>query len=130
MIDVGFNESLVAKGLYRFFREADGERTFEGILGTHVDDVLMGGSDWFESNIEPLVKKRFHYGAEEEGEFTHLGLHVRQHDNYEITIGQKEYAKGLMRTMWTPSGVQSLTCTLPLPRSRRCRQAQGRSLGW
>ena len=58
----------------------------------------MAGSDWFEENIKPALRQRFHFGSWEVGTFVHTGLKI-EHDpeTFHIKVTQRDYAMGLTR---------------------------------
>ena len=53
MIDVGFIQSQVHPTVFLYWKDDD---TLQGMLGMHVDDDLMTGSDWFEEKVIPELK--------------------------------------------------------------------------
>ena len=79
LIETGFAESHVAKALYLCVRLVPpGAPSLEGVLGSHVDDDIMAGSDWFEENIVPPLRRRFHFGGWAAGSFVHTSLKIEQ----------------------------------------------------
>ena len=65
-----------------------------GILCTHVDDFLFGGTQIFLENIIAPLKKIFTIGEEHCKAFKHLGLNINQ-CNTEIILDQNEYIDSL-----------------------------------
>ena len=92
ILDIGMVESSVCKALYLYYE--DGE--LHGILGTHVDDDLMAGSEKFDKVIAEL-RKRFHFDKWHEGTFVHLGCLIEQRPDFGITVAQKQYADGMSK---------------------------------
>lgn len=68
--------------------------TVHGLLGTHVDDGLCAGDSVFEATLRKLEDK-FPFGAKHQKEFTFTGIHVRQDDEFNIHLDQKDYVLGI-----------------------------------
>ena len=62
----------------------------EGILGTHVDDGIGGGTEMFEKALEQIQKK-LPFGQREYKKFRFTGLDIEQHPDNSIQISQAEY---------------------------------------
>ena len=65
----------------------------EGVLGAHVDDTITGGCGESYNQAIDFLKNRFPFRKwrSRGGEF--LGTQYTQHENFEITYHQKEYAE-------------------------------------
>lgn len=65
----------------------------EGVLGAHVDDTITGGNGKCYDQAIAFLKNRFPFRKwrSRGGEF--LGTQYTQHENFEITYHQKEYAE-------------------------------------
>ena len=98
LLELGFQESGVAKALYLYYSDVG----LEGILGVHVDDDIMAGSEFFMNDVIPRLRKRFNYGRWAMTEFMHTGRSVKQDlTDFSITVGQAEYSQSLQRIYLT-----------------------------
>ena len=66
-----------------------------GIIGIHVDDFLFAGTSWFLDVFLGKLRRAFLVGKEKMREFEFCGIKIKQHDDFEISIDQHEYAAGL-----------------------------------
>ena len=65
-----------------------------GILASHVDDFIWGGTDAFSTNIIPQLKAAFQVGREEHDSFSYIGIEVHSKED-EIQVQQGTYIKNL-----------------------------------
>ena len=72
----------------------DGQGITQGIVGVHVDDGLCCGSALFHGKLQELSKK-FPFGSQKQKEFTFTGLHIKQQDDFSITVDQQQYIKDI-----------------------------------
>ena len=63
-----------------------------GLIGVHVDDGLFCGTPEFYKKLD-LLEQRYPFGSRRTQEFTFTGLHIKQHQDYSITIDQTKYVK-------------------------------------
>ena len=66
----------------------------EGIVVSHVDDLLMGGIPVAIASSEALGKE-LGFGSLEKGSFVYCGKWISQHSDYSISIDMKEYHENL-----------------------------------
>ena len=52
------------------------DNTLKGIIASHVDDFVMCGDEYFESEVIDKLKMNFKVGAHSVGAFKYLGLTV------------------------------------------------------
>ena len=99
IMSCGLKESKVAKAMYLYTRDqGNGRYALEGIVGSHVDDDIMTGSDYFFDEIVAKgLDKTFHYGKVQVDKLTHTGLDIVRHDDGRITVNQADYAAGLKK---------------------------------
>jgi hypothetical protein len=76
------------------FRDADG--LVDGLIGVHVDDDLIRGSDRFFAEVTQELKKRFGYGrwhtANKPGEgFEHCDKNARRGDDGRVVVPQRNH---------------------------------------
>lgn len=62
----------------------------EGILGTHVDDGIGGGTEVFERALEK-IQQHLPFGQKEYKRFRLTGLDIEQYPDYLIKVSQAEY---------------------------------------
>ncbi len=61
-----------------------------GIIVTHVDDFLLGGTAVFEKNVMDPLMEKYTASRQSMGQFKYVGLNVNQ-ENDKICVNQKEY---------------------------------------
>ena len=66
----------------------------EGIVVSHVDDLLMSGSPVAIASLEALGQE-LAFGSLEKGSFVYCGKRISQHSDYSISIDMKEYHENL-----------------------------------
>ena len=69
-------------------------RTLHGLLLTHADDYLWGGSHVFVENIIKPLHKIFEIGSANEEAFRYLGLDLKEGDS-SIVISQSNYVDSI-----------------------------------
>ena len=62
----------------------------EGILGTHVDDGIGGGTEEFEKALT-MVQQHLPFGQKEYKKFRFTGLDIEQNTDYSIRVSQADY---------------------------------------
>lgn len=62
----------------------------EGVLGTHVDDGIGGGTEEFEKALAK-VQQHLPFGQKEYNKFRLTGLDIEQNPDYSIRISQADY---------------------------------------
>ena len=75
-----------------YWLRSEGEVT--GILASHVDDFIWGGSEYFTQMVIPDIRSSFLIGKEENEEFHFLGLDITQKDDI-IVLDQQSYVNNL-----------------------------------
>ncbi|CAK8990108.1 unnamed protein product [Durusdinium trenchii] len=74
------------------FRED--KSTLEGVIISHVDDLLLGGGHRAQALLQDLGQI-LGFGSVEYDDFTYCGKHIRQHDDGSISISMIEYHSNL-----------------------------------
>ncbi len=69
----------------------------KGILASHVDDFIWGGTDTFSTTIIPQLKDAFQVGREEHDSFSYIGIKVHSQED-EIHVQQGTYIKNKSAT--------------------------------
>ena len=99
-MDTGAVQSALApRTLFLWFDKkhpANEHVTLTGIAGTHVDDDLFAGTDWWRAHVLPVVRRTFSYGKWANGQepYIHLGRRVTQTPQ-KVILDQEQYALGL-----------------------------------
>ena len=93
LLELSFEESPFDPCVYILRNPTTGEP--EGILGTHVDDGLGGGSKRFEDKIREL-EATFPFGSRRTGKFTFTGIELQQHADKSISLSQSAYVKNIV----------------------------------
>ena len=65
-----------------------------GIVVSHVDDLLHGGYKGFNTKIMEPLKEHFKFGSEEKESFRYVGLNVNQNQGF-IEVDQDHYVESL-----------------------------------
>lgn len=80
------------KSLYdqTIFYWKDKENNLEGIMCSHVDDFIYGGSREFETNVIEKIKNKLQIGSEEKQEFKYIGVNIKQEKD-KIYLHQNTY---------------------------------------
>ena len=85
--DVRFAQSQVHPTVFQSRRDD----RLEGVHGVHVDDDLMTGSDWFEENVIPVLKKRFVYGNWVTDNVVHCGQKYTRGRDISVIISHEKF---------------------------------------
>ena len=87
LLSLGAKVSIFDNALFLWH---DQKGDLQGILASHVDDFMFGGTEWFLSNVVNEVKKTFLISSHELGSFKFLGLNIVQSSDC-ITMDQEQY---------------------------------------
>jgi hypothetical protein len=71
-----------------------GQRTLHGIIGSHVDDGICGGDQYFYKQLE-LLKKSLPFGSFKQRKFVFTGIQLEQLPDYSIMASQEDYVKSI-----------------------------------
>ena len=112
-----------------FFYRLDEDGKIEGVLGTHVDDFLHGGSDAFEKNVTNKLDSVFQMGKTASKQFKYVGLEVEQMDDFSIKVSQEGYAKDIEMVHIDPRRKKEKNEQLTEEEKSLLRKAAGK-LGW
>ena len=77
-------------GCLFLLRNPTNPKILEGILGTHVDDGIGGGTKFFEEALERL-QKHLPFGSREYRKFRFTGLDMEQMPDFSIRVSQENY---------------------------------------
>ena len=93
---ISINHALKSQGCIQsqldpslFYFKSD-SNTVEGILVSHIDDFLHGGSIQFDERIMNNLRTHFLAGKLEEKNFTYVGMEIQQNDEG-IILSQNDY---------------------------------------
>lgn len=91
MIRCGAKLSLVDPAVF-YWIDSKGEVI--GILASHVDDFIWGGSQQFVRDVIPEIRKSFNIGREETDAFSYVGMEITSR-NETILLSQQNYVHNL-----------------------------------
>ena len=66
-----------------------------GIIGTHVDDLIYGGTPEFEEKVIEPIMTTFNISKTDHKCFVFCGMSLRQNSDLSITVTQKDYASSI-----------------------------------
>ena len=75
-----------------FFYHHPTEKTLQGIVGWHVDDLNGGGSELFYTNVMKPLMEKFQFGSVETDNFRCLGWNIEHSAEGSIYVSQRDYA--------------------------------------
>jgi hypothetical protein len=87
--ELGFQQSSFDPCLLYLFHDG----RLAGVLGVSVDDVLGGGTSYFQQKCE-ILKKRFPFGKWKMRRGRYCGKDMVQHDDFSITVEQEYFVDG------------------------------------
>ena len=70
----------------------DGKRIFHGIVGTHVDDGVGGGDEYFHQQIEKL-REKLPFGSFKQKRFVFTGIQLDQLPDFSVMCSQADYIR-------------------------------------
>ena len=94
LIEAGSEKCSVDPAMFLSFSHSSEEKCINGIVVTHVDDLLHGGTYNFENTVMQSVKESFEFSEEESERFRYVGMNMVQ-DNEGIMINQDHYIQSL-----------------------------------
>ena len=94
IIEAGCEKCQLDPAMYLHFSMNENVKKLEGIVLTHVDDLLHGGSKMFQDNVMTTVKSSFKFGLDESESFRYVGMNMIQTEDG-IVIDQDHYVKSL-----------------------------------
>ena len=94
ILKTGCEKCDIDPAMYLKFEEENGEKCIQGIVTSHVDDLLNGGTPGFQDSVMSPIKDVFHFGTDEAEAFWYTGMNMTQ-SNDGIVIDQDHYVKNL-----------------------------------
>ena len=91
MSEAGAKTSMVDPAVFYWL---DKVGNVQGVLASHVDDFIWGGSDTFKQTVIPIIRKAFKIGKEESQKFSYVGIEIFQKNN-NIFVSQQNYIDNL-----------------------------------
>lgn len=68
------------------------KRVLHGVLGTHVDDGVCGGDEYFHQQLEKL-KIVLPFGSFKQRKFTFTGIVLEQLPDFSVACSQEDYVR-------------------------------------
>ena len=84
---LGMREVSGEPGLFTMHKDDN----LVGLICSHVDDLFIGGNEYFKANVVKKLFAQFKFSKVEEKKFKYLGCEVEKHENGNITLNQNEY---------------------------------------
>ncbi|CAL1166460.1 unnamed protein product [Cladocopium goreaui] len=129
------HKSLTALGWERstidaatWFLWSSDRSSLDGMIVSHVDDLMMGGNARAEKSLEALGAE-LGFGSLERGSFVYCGKRVTQHADHSITLDMKEYHANLRPAPLAAHRKQTPDAPLTLSEQKQLRAVLG-SLQW
>ena len=94
LMEAGSEKCIVDPAMYLSFSEKDEKKHIDGMVATHVDDLLHGGTNNFEKTVMQSVKGSFIFSEEESERFRYIGMNMVQENNG-IFVNQDHYIQSL-----------------------------------
>ena len=101
----------------------------EGIVVSHVDDLLMSGSPVAIASLEALGPE-LAFGSLEKGSFVYCGKRISQHSDYSISIDMKEYHENLKPAVVPMHRRRTPDAPLTPDEQKKLRALLGSCNGW
>ena len=92
LLDLGWIPHPLDECVFRLFDKGK----LVGIIGLHVDDLLVAGTGSSFDRAMSLLESRLPFGARKYGKFMYCGLLIEQVNAHEITVDQSEYIDKLV----------------------------------
>ena len=92
--EAGCDKCFVDPAMYLNFEAVNEKKHIQGIVLSHVDDLLYGGNKHFDKSVMQAVRASFEFSEEESEKFRYIGMNMVQNSNG-ISIDQDHYIKSL-----------------------------------
>ena len=84
------------------FMKHDEDGKLRGLIGTHVDDFAITGSDSWQEDIVKKIKSHFELGRVETGDFFYCGHQIKQ-DGERLVLDQDDFANDIKPLVISPA---------------------------
>ena len=125
----GWQRSRLEPCVWRLF---DSSGVLVGLLGCHVDDLLVSGSgDYFQERIK-VLRQSFPFGSWQHAQseaISFCGCEVKQDEHFNVFVTQERYALGLNEINVAYGRRQSPEASATAEETRHLRAALG-ALSW
>ena len=126
MKEIGMKQSRFDPSLFYMRDQTTGR--IKGMIGTHVDDFIMAGSDAWLEEVTEKIKEAFMLGKVETENFLYCGHRVRQQGD-SLTLDQEEFARDIKPLIISPARKQQGK-ELVTEKERSTIRAYAGKLGW
>ena len=92
VLETGCVKCSVHPAMFIHFSTNHDKKKLEGIVLSHVDDLLHGGSSRFQRDVMETVKSSFTFAQEESEQFHYIGMNMIQ-DNEGVVVNQYHYVQ-------------------------------------
>lgn len=107
MAELKCNRSRIDPAVYLFVHEGK----VCGILGSHVDDFLYAGNEFFKSTVIAVLPEKFEVGKQETTVFTYTGFKISQGKG-SIVLDQRDYVAKLQVEPISADRMKQKDCSL------------------
>ena len=126
-LNLGLKQSKMDPAL---FYRLDEKGNLDGVLATHVDDFLHGGTESFNKEVTDKLNNIFEMGKTESGNFKYVGFNIRQDpESFAVTVDQEDYAEKIEMINISPERALKKSDKTTAEETTEMRRAAGR-LGW
>ena len=126
MKEIGMQQSKLDPSL--FYKRDKVSGKIKGMIGTHVDDFIMAGSDAWLENVTEKIKKAFLLGKVETENYLYCGHRIRQQGD-SLTLDQEEFAENVKPLIISPARKQQSKEPVT-EKERKVLRAYAGRLGW
>ena len=124
-----WEQTIVDGAAWLFWHvSSDGVRKLDGIMVSHVDDLLFSGGPHALSSFE-AIGKELGFGSQEESDFVWCGKRIRRAEDGTIRLSMVEYHKNLKEIYVARSRKTDPTAPLTAAEAKQLRALLG-SLQW
>ena len=90
--NLGFTVHPLEPCLFYLETIKGGKRTLHGLVGTHVDDGVGGGDEYFHQQIEKL-REKLPFGSFKQKKFVFTGIQLEQLPDFSVVCSQADYVR-------------------------------------
>lgn len=123
---LGWKRSMIDLALWYLWDETGTK--LEGVVGSHVDDLLFAGNARASKLLDKLGEE-LGFGSLEENAFNYCGKHIAQQQDGTIVVSMVEYHQNLKPVIMTAERKKQVDSTLTPTEHRQLRAILG-SLQW
>ena len=124
--ELGLKQSKLDPAVFYAYNKESG--ALEGVVGTHVDDFLMSGTEQWLAATTSKIAAKFELGKIEKDNFLYCGHRIIQKDG-KLTLGQDEFAEKIKPFNISPARKRATADKVTDEERAQIRSGAGK-LGW